>query len=114
MKKMVKRIIESTYDENGNLADSYVDNGDGTFSKKVTLTGSNASDAITIVPNDAADLGKVPTKGLYIGVSGDVKVTLNSGNTVTFTGLSSGVIHPIAVKRVWATGTTATNMLAVY
>lgn len=94
---------------------------DGTYAETgennplpVTLSGSNASDAVAVTPNDAADLAKVPTKGLYIGVTGDVKITLSSGNVVTFTALASGTIHPIAVKRVWATGTTATNILAVY
>jgi hypothetical protein len=80
----------------------------------VQLIGSNAADAVAVVPSDTVDLAKVPTKGIYLGVSGDVKVTLSSGSTVTFTGLSSGVIHPIAAKRIYSTGTTATNILAVY
>lgn len=75
---------------------------------------SNAQGAVVITPNDSADLTTVPTKGIYIGVTGDVKVTLNDGSTVTFTSLSSGVIHPLSVKRVFAIGTTATNILAVY
>ncbi|WP_342045905.1 spike base protein, RCAP_Rcc01079 family [Bacillus sp. OTU530] len=92
----------------------YVKQPDGFYAKQVSLTGSNATDAAAVTPNDAADLAKIPTKGIYIGVTGDVKVTLSSGNTVTFTALASGTIHPIAVKRVWAIGTTATNILAVY
>jgi hypothetical protein len=87
-------------------------NADG--SRNVLLSGSNAMDAAAVVPNDGADLAKGTTKGLYLGVSGDVKITLSSGSIVAFKGLSSGVIHPIAVKRVHATGTTATDILAVY
>lgn len=75
---------------------------------------SNAQGAVVVTPNDSADLTTVPTKGIYVGVTGDLKVTLNDGSTVTFTSLSSGVIHPLSVKRVWATGTTATSILAVY
>jgi hypothetical protein len=81
---------------------------------EVTLTGSNAIDGAVVTPNDGTDLAKIPTKGVYVGVSGDVKVTLSSGAVLTFTGLSSGAIHPIAAKRIWATGTTALNILAVY
>jgi hypothetical protein len=33
---------------------------------------------------------------------------------VTFTGLAAGVIHPIAAKRVYATGTGATGIVGVY
>lgn len=94
---------------------------DGTFVETgeknplpTTLAGSNAINAVVVVPNDASDLVTNPTKGLYLGTGGDVKVTLHGGNTVTFVGLSAGVIHPIAVKRVWATGTNASNILAVY
>lgn len=88
--------------------------GNGAGQQNVQLMGSNAMDAVAITPNDGVDLATKPTKGIYLGVSGDVKITLNSGNTVTFTNLSSGVIHPIAAKRIWATGTTATSILAVY
>lgn len=80
----------------------------------VELIESNAQGAVAVTPNDSADLTTVPTKGIYVGVSGDLKVTLNDGSTVTFVSLSSGVIHPLAVKRVFATGTTATSVLAVY
>lgn len=78
------------------------------------LTGSNATDGATITPNDGVDLAKIPSKGVYVGVSGDLKVTLSSGAVVTFIGLASGAIHPIAAKRIWATGTTAASILAVY
>jgi hypothetical protein len=73
-----------------------------------------ATDALAVTPSDSTDLARYSTTGLYVGVTGDVKVTLNDGSTVTFTSLASGIIHPIAVKRVWATGTTATNIMAVY
>lgn len=78
------------------------------------LINNNAQGASLVTTSDSTDLTKVPTKGLYLGVSGDVKVTLNDGSTVTFVGLTSGCIHPIATKRIWATGTTATSILAVY
>jgi len=52
------------------------------------------------------------TKGgmLYVGVSGDVKVTTSGGNDVIIVAAPVGW-HPVDVVRVWATGTAATDML---
>ena len=68
--------------------------------------------AAAVSPHDVNDLTKA-TRGLYVGVSGDVKVDIG-GVTVTFTAMAAGIIHPISVTRVWATDTTATNMVAIY
>ena len=70
-----------------------------------------AEDADSITPADATDI--VPTRGVYVGVSGDLAVDMSDGSTVTFVGLAAGIIHPISVKRIYATGTTATSILAV-
>ncbi len=50
---------------------------------------------------------------LYVGGAGDVDVTLESGNTVTFTGVNAGSFLPICATQVLA-ASTATNMLALY
>jgi hypothetical protein len=50
---------------------------------------------------------------LYIGTSGDVTVTTVGGNDVTFANVPVGVL-PIRVKRVWATGTSATGIIAIW
>lgn len=60
--------------------------------------------AIAVVTNDSADLTRV-SNGLYIG---------GAGVAVTFTGVPVGTFLPIKVKRVYATGTTATLILAAY
>ncbi len=67
-----------------------------------------------VTPNDSSDLSGGATRGVYVGVSGDVKVTFASGSTATYVGLASGLIHPVSVTRVWSTGTTATNIVACY
>jgi len=67
--------------------------------------------AAAVVPSDTVDLGVV-TRRLYIGGGGDLKVTLIGGNVVTYVGLPAGGLLVIAAKRVWAAGTTATNVLA--
>jgi hypothetical protein len=74
-----------------------------------------ARNAAAITPSDTVDLTS-PTRGLYVGVSGDVvAIMADDGTTsVTFTGLAAGVVHPLRVKRVKSTGTTATNIVALY
>lgn len=55
-----------------------------------------------------------PSRGLYVGVAGDVKVDMATGGTVTFKAMAAGVVHPLSVKKVYQTGTTATNLVSVY
>ena len=51
---------------------------------------------------------------LYIGVQGDVRVLTAGNDDVTFTGLQAGAFIPVNVIQVFATGTTADNILALY
>ena len=75
---------------------------------------SKASDAVTITPDDATDLATVPTTGLYIGGNGNIKVDMLDGTATTFVGLKAGVVYPFKITRVYATGTTATNIVVLY
>ncbi|MFC0235494.1 spike base protein, RCAP_Rcc01079 family [Fictibacillus phosphorivorans] len=70
--------------------------------------------AIAVTPNDATALTGGSTKGLYIGGAGNVAVTTAEGNNLTFNGLQVGVIHNLSVTHVKLTGTTATNIIALY
>lgn len=79
----------------------------------VAVNDSPATRAFAITPNNSTDLTNV-TRGIYVGASGDLKVDLMNGDAVTFVGLAAGVIHPMCVKRVYATGTTATGIVGVY
>jgi hypothetical protein len=80
------------------------------FAGGVSGPGTSAED---ITPDNSNDLDKA-TRGIYVGVSGDVKVDMVRGGTVTFIGLAAGIIHPIRAIRVYATGTTATSIIGVY
>lgn len=71
-----------------------------------------ALSALDVTPADGADLSRI-ARGLYIGVGGNVKVDMSSSGTVTFVGVGAGTLLPIYVKRVYATGTTATNIIAL-
>lgn len=78
------------------------------------LLSSPASAGADVAPSDSADL---PTwaRALYIGVGGDVKVTLADGlSTLTFIAVPQGSILPVQARRVWLTGTTAGSIEALY
>lgn len=73
-----------------------------------------ARSVFAVTTSDSADLPNGVAKSLYVGVSGDVTVIPADGSTgVTFKA------HPVGyllcqVSRVLATGTTATNIVALY
>ncbi len=73
------------------------------------ITPSGAATSVT--PHDTNNIES--TRGLYVGVSGDVKVVMLDGTTITFANLAAGVIHPLQVVRVFSTGTAATNIVAL-
>lgn len=66
-----------------------------------------------ISKDDNADLPTV-ARAIYIGGTGDLKVTTVGGSTVTFAAVPVGVFDCVHVKKVFSTGTTATNMIALY
>ncbi len=78
--------------------------------------GDPARDAYAVTPNDSADLPQGLCSALYIGVAGNVSAyTGTSGSTaVVFKGLAAGSILPVQVRRVLATATTATDIVALY
>ena len=51
---------------------------------------------------------------LYIGASGNIRVTTIGGDDVTFVGLQTGTFFPVQVVKVWNTSTTADNIMALW
>lgn len=76
---------------------------------------SNVSDparyGATVTPSNSVNLA-APTRGLYIGTAGNLSVEMLNG-TVDFPNVQPG-IFPIQVTRVNSTGTTATNIRALW
>ncbi|MDX6806297.1 spike base protein, RCAP_Rcc01079 family [Terrihabitans rhizophilus] len=71
-----------------------------------------ATSAAVVTPSDNADLSRV-SRSLYVGTAGDLRVTfVDDAQPVPFVGLAAG-LYPFAVARVWSTGTTASNIVAV-
>lgn len=79
----------------------------------MTTQVNPANGAFAITPSNTNDLARV-TRGIYVGGTGNLKVDMDDGTTVTFTSIAAGVIHPIKAQRVYATGTTATSIIGVY
>lgn len=69
-------------------------------------------DAVAVTPSDTVNLTNPSV--IYVGITGNVKVTTAQGSDVTFVGVPSGAVIPVQVIRVWNNGTSATNMVAIY
>lgn len=65
-----------------------------------------------VTPDNSNDLAYA-TRALWVGGAGNLSVIDLDGNTVAFTGIPAGTLLPIRVARVRATGTTATNIVAL-
>lgn len=68
-----------------------------------------AEHAYRITPSDVNDL-IAPTRGIYVGIAGNLRVRMVDGSDETFENLAAGIIHPMRVIRVFATGTAATGI----
>lgn len=73
----------------------------------------SARRAVAVTTSDTVVYDQ-PTRAIYIGGSGNLRVDMVSGGTVTFIGLTSGTVLPIQAERIYATSTTATNLIALY
>nr|DAL11089.1 MAG TPA_asm: hypothetical protein [Bacteriophage sp.] len=73
----------------------------------------SARRAAAVTTSDSA-VSDDPTRALYVGGAGNVKVDMVSGGTVTFSNVAAGTLLPIQVTRVYATGTTATLIIGLY
>lgn len=68
--------------------------------------------AVAVVPDDAGVIQL--TQALYVGGAGNVRVLMAGGQDVVFVGVPAGTILPVSVTRVFATNTTATNILRLH
>jgi hypothetical protein len=74
------------------------------------------SRAVTITANDSTDLAE-PTRAIHIHHSTNstpVKVTFLGDTTPVVLNLQTGFVFPLRVSRIWATGTTASTIIALY
>lgn len=83
------------------------------FQKHSPDLDSPAGSAAAVTPNDSTDLA-TSSRALYVGGAGDVKVDMAHDGTVTFSDVPAGTILPIRAERVYAAGTSATNIVAIW
>lgn len=56
-----------------------------------------------------------PTRAIYVGTAGDISVDmLGSGTAIVFKGLPAGTLLPIQITELNNTGTTATDVVALF
>lgn len=68
--------------------------------------------ALAVTPHDTNDLSGEPYFAVWVGTGGNLKVDMSSGTgTVTLNNCASGQLIPIMVERIYATGTTASNII---
>ena len=77
------------------------------------MSSSPATVATPVTPSDTVDISGGACRALYVGGAGDVTAVCG-GEAVLFTGVQAGTVLPVNCTRVNATGTTATNIVALY
>jgi hypothetical protein len=74
------------------------------------LSNQVANTAFAVSPNDGA---VIEASMLYVGVGGDVAVTMFDGGNVTFQSVPGGTFMLVRVTKVLATGTSATGIIGL-
>lgn len=83
------------------------------FKNKYANIDSPVENMFAVTPSDSVDLAYA-SRGIYVGVSGDVQLKTINDDVITLVGLAAGVWHPIRARRIYSTSTTATDIVAGY
>jgi hypothetical protein len=67
---------------------------------------------LPITPSDTVSID-FPHDAIYVGVTGDIAAVTPDNVAIVFKGALAGSILPLRLKRVNATNTTATNLIAL-
>ncbi len=86
------------------------------MSSKYANFASPADEAAAIVLSDTVDIPTGPTRGVYVGVTGDVTAVMAGGSNavVLFKAVPAGTILPISAKRINLTATGASLLVALF
>lgn len=76
-------------------------------------TTFQAASAVAVTPSDANEL-QYYTSALWVGGSGAVSVVLRDDSTPVTFQVFGGTLLPFYVRQVRQSGTTATNIVALY
>lgn len=80
---------------------------------------NTATHGVAVTPSDSAQIldansNVVASRMLYIGGAGTLKIQTDKNQALTFGAVVAGTIIPIETSKVFATGTSATNIIALY
>jgi hypothetical protein len=71
-----------------------------------------ASHGFAVTPSDSALLAET-TRGIYVGTGGTIAALMLSGAGVTFAAVPGGTTLPVRLTKIMATGTTASDIVAL-
>jgi hypothetical protein len=116
------QLIDNTKDfvtagvKKGMIVVNTTDGTQTTVTSIENATTLNVKDNIFSVTSKAYQIygGNQEGAVLYIGTAGDLKVETVAGDEVTFVGINTGAFFPVHVKKVFATGTSASNIIALW
>jgi len=83
-----------------------------TFARHAAGLTAPASSLLAIAPNDGADLARLP-RAVMVATAGDLAVVMQDGSEGVLPALQPGAIYPLRVRRVKASGTTATGIMGL-
>ncbi len=82
-----------------------------------TASGSTPDDpyvgGVVVNYSGGDQLFATTTRGVFVGGAGALKVDFIDGTTITLTGLTAGSVYRLAIKKIYQTGSTATNCVAL-
>ena len=73
--------------------------------------------AASVTPSDSSALPRSPTKGLFVGGSAACAITMtltDDSGSVAWSNIQPGAVLAVEVNKIFATGTTCTNIVALY
>ncbi|WP_456388099.1 spike base protein, RCAP_Rcc01079 family [Profundibacter sp.] len=82
------------------------------FSSYMNGLTAPATDAAALIPSDTVALVSV-TRAVFVGSAGDLRVTMLSGDVVVLSNVAAGMVYPLRVSHVMATGTTAGGLVGL-
>lgn len=74
----------------------------------------NATYSTAVTPSDTVNFPQGLAVGLYVGVTGDVTLVNENGDTCLFKSVPAGKDIPCTCKRVNSTGTAASSIVAYF
>lgn len=81
----------------------------------MALVTTSYNRADPVVPDDAVNQpGEKLMQALYVGTGGDVSLVFGAAAAQLFKNVASGSVLLVSPKRVNNTGTTATDLLALF